>query len=164
MRYDRQAVLEMARGSTIPVSGTQRPAAGAVRMMKVRVIRLAPPKPAAVAPKSVVAAHPVPASHAAVPAVAHGGIAAKPLPVATVSSGPTVSAAPATQSDGTMVHHLTVAKDVPSTKSVATKPAVKKPVAKGSKKTVVKKAPAKDCGCFCAEARAGGRAMMDGRD
>jgi hypothetical protein len=37
-----------------------------------------------------------------------------------------------------MVHHLTVAKDVPSTK----KQVAKKPVTKRSKKATVKKAPA----------------------
>ena len=130
MRYERQAVLEMVRGSAVPVSGTgvkddADKSDGSVGAKPA----VASAKPAVVNAKPAVAA-----GHAAVPVVPHAAAATKPVPAAA-------SPAPA-QSDAA-VHHLMVAKDVPATKSVAAKPVAKKPVAKSSKKAGVKKAPAK---------------------
>jgi cell division protein FtsQ len=137
MRYDRQAVLEMARGTAIPVSGT--PGAAAVSPPKGEAGKsdaAVSAKPAAVNAKAAVGTHPVAtgAGHAAALVVPHAAVAAKPAPVAGVAPTPAAAA----QGDGTMVHHLTVAKDVPPTK----KQVAKKPVAKRSKKTTLKKAPA----------------------
>ena len=139
MRYDRQAVLEMARGTAIPVSGTQGAAAEAGKSDAAIST-----KPAAVSAKPAAMVHPAPVAHLPVPAAVHAAVVAKPGPVAGSASSSAVPAAltptsPVTtqsvvQSDGTVVHHLTVAKDVPS------KPAAKKSAAK---KAPVKKAPAK---------------------
>jgi hypothetical protein len=83
----------------------------------------------------------VAAGHAA-PVIPHATVVAKPSPIAGGAGSSAAAAAPASspgavQSNGTVVHHLTVAKDVPKTK----KPT--KPIAKNSKKAGVKKAPAK---------------------
>jgi cell division protein FtsQ len=145
LRYDRQAVLEMQRGSAVPVSGT----GGTADAAKSDAGKVA----AAVAAPAV---HPVvktPAvatsGHAAVPAVSHPAAAAKPIVVAgAASSGQAHASASAdstatpgvTQSDATVTHHLMVAKDVPSAKKPVAKPGSKKAAVK--KKAPVKKAAA----------------------
>ena len=140
MRYDRQAVLEMLRGSAVPVSGTQgvKDDAGKSDVAASAKPVVASAKPVVASTKPAVAA-----GHAAVPVVPHAAAAAKSAPVAgaaSSSAGVPVSAPPAptqsaVQSDGTVTHHLMVAKDVPTPK----KPTPKKV----SKKAPVKKSPAK---------------------
>jgi cell division protein FtsQ len=140
MRYDRQAVLEMARGSAVPVNGT-----GAAKDETDKSASPASAKPsmAPVAhPPAPAVSHTVPAvAHPAV-AVAHAAVATKPLPLAGTGNPTSATPTPpATQTvvqrDGTVVHHLTVAKDVPATKAAA-----KKPVAKKNSKKAVKKGQA----------------------
>ena len=141
MRYDRQAVLEMARGSAVPVSGTQGPTTAKDDAGKSDA------GSGAVSTKPAVVAHPASVPHATVLEPAHAAVAAKPLPVAKAASSNAAAPVPTApsstqgvmQSDGTVVHHLTVAKDVPSTKKPATKAGVKK----NSKKAAAKKVPAK---------------------
>ena len=150
MRYDRQAVLEMTRGSVIPVSGTQGAAGGSAAKDEAgKSDAGVGAKPADVSAKPAVAsakpavrsakaAAPTAASgHTVAPAVSHTAVGAKAAPAAGATS-PSAVPAPI-QSDGTVVHHLTVAKDVPSTK----KPAAKAVAKKGTKKAPVKKSPVK---------------------
>ena len=138
MRYERQAVLEMVRGSAVPVSGTgvkdEVGKSDAGVGAKPAVLSA---KPAVVNTKPAVVA-----GHVAVPLVPHA--AAKPAPVAGAAAGsaaavPAPAAPTPTKSDGMVTHHLMVAKDVPATKKPVTKVVAKK----GSKKAPVKKASAK---------------------
>ena len=134
MRYDRQAVLEMVRGSAVPVSGTGvKGDAG-----KATAPATAAAHPVVSAPTAASSGHVAVAASSKAPVVPHPAVAAKPIVVAgsagtgaVPSSAAPVATQSATQSGGTVTHHLMVAKDVPS---------AKKPV---SKKAVVKKAPAK---------------------
>jgi cell division protein FtsQ len=135
MRYERQAVLEMVRGSAVPVSGTGLKD-DAAKSDAGKATAPASPQPAAVTAKPAVASV-KPVAVATTPAVAAGHAPASVVPHAAVVA-PAASTPGVVQSDGTVVHHLMVAKDVPATK----KPAAK-PVVKSSKKAVVKKAPAK---------------------
>jgi cell division protein FtsQ len=145
LRYDRQAVLEMQRGSAVPVSGTGVTAdAGKSDAGKAAAAVAAPAgvHPVVSAPAAAGSGHAAVVTGGGVTASPHPAVAAKPIVVAgptSAGAGPS-SATPAptqnvVQGDGTVTHHLMVAKDVPS---------AKKPVAKPvSKKAAVKKTPAK---------------------
>ncbi len=137
LRYDRQAVLEMQRGSVVPVSGT----GGTADAGKSDAGKAAPAvaAPAAVhtpvkAPAAAGSGH---AAGSGVPAAPHAVVPAKPIVVAgstSAGAGP-ASAQSVAQGDGAVTHHLMVAKDVPSVKKTVAKPV--------SKKAAVKKAPVK---------------------
>ncbi len=142
MRYDRQVVLEMQPGSTLPVAGTGTPApqpGAEAKSQAMHAAATAPPpgsrplsfaKPAIKpVPKPVSATSPQKAN----PPVEN--TAAKPASVTSSSAAPVPAVTLAAP------HHLSVAKDVPTTN----KPAGSKPAAKNvpAKKIVAKKPAAK---------------------
>jgi cell division protein FtsQ len=129
MRYDGQAVLEMPPGSTGPVGGVKEEAgksgAGGVSpAVSPHPAVSAPAAAGSSAPRLAVAAKPAPVV---------GSTTAAKAGSSTISKGSSFDGAPTQsviQSDGTVTHHLSVARDVPSAKPVGKKPVVKKPVAK----------------------------------
>ncbi len=159
MRYDRQAVLEMKAGSTVPVSGTG-PGADAAKVVPAVAVHA----PAAAVPHATVvpvahgAGAPKPATIAGSTAVAKTGSngAGKSAGAGVAAAAPSAAAGPVQSSaqssaqgsapskgGDVVVHHLMVAKDVPANKTAPNKTAVKKPVAKKpAAKTTTAKAAA----------------------
>jgi cell division protein FtsQ len=168
MRYDRQVVLEMQPGSSIPIAGAGLTGEAVKSVSAVRAPAVtAPAASVPAAARGLVAVRPAskvvsPVVHS--PAVTGAGIGARTV-AGAAGAGPVLRAPSSDVKVATersiSMRHLTVAKDAPldkkaaATKSVAKKTTVKRAVAKktaakkiaakktAAKKTLVKKAAAK---------------------